>query len=399
MEKINRDKIAEFILKLRKTNGLSQEQMAKIMHVSEKTVRNWEQGKTMPGMEDIVTLVNEFSVPLESVFKGEYDRETEVRKKLDKIDNDILSIDDRITKSEETISNISQSINTHQDSNGHVMWLELLLAHAISAIVYFTWYQTGRILPVYTFILSCLYIVSVVMIIITNRKNIKVLTVISIYSLISMVNMYVNCLIQKGRTVGIIYNTQLALINGPLYGMSYLNWNNMAKLRNWSVAVYARFMLLCVFFFLNKNDVLLKHVNQKKFFLFVVAGLTTLIIVANYRPAGDVSQVTVYNTRSQVFSAEEFTEAVNALKTSFKKNGHGCRLLKIEYVGDETNDSPACSSVVERYDLQEYIVFEITWEVSDRFFERDISGIDSGYRVWVGSYDGRNWSVIDGGRG
>jgi len=66
MENVNREKIAEFLLKLRKENGLTQEQMAKIMYVSEKTIRNWEQGKTLPSMEDLVMIVNTFSVSLES---------------------------------------------------------------------------------------------------------------------------------------------------------------------------------------------------------------------------------------------------------------------------------------------------------------------------------------------
>lgn len=44
-------KIGNFLKKLRKEKGITQEQLAEILNVSGRTVSRWETGKNVPGQE------------------------------------------------------------------------------------------------------------------------------------------------------------------------------------------------------------------------------------------------------------------------------------------------------------------------------------------------------------
>ena len=72
MRSFNREDVSSFIVQLRQSKGISQEEMGKLLHVSSRTVRNWEKSVSMPSMEDIVNICNEFNVSLEEVFEGKF---------------------------------------------------------------------------------------------------------------------------------------------------------------------------------------------------------------------------------------------------------------------------------------------------------------------------------------
>ena len=401
MENVKREKIAEFLLKLRKENGLTQEQMAKIMYVSEKTIRNWEQGKTLPNMEDLVMIVNTFSVSLESVFKGECDKDEKMQIRLNELDDSIDTIVSRVSINEKNICSLKHTIgSTNPSNNNSLMWLILFTTHTLSAAVYFMWYHTGHILPVYAFLCSCLYIFSVLTIIILNRKSQPVLSVISIYSLLCLTNMYVNYKVFSEYSKGVIYNAWLAFINGPVYGLSYICWNNMDKLKNISIVMYSAFIIICVAFIIYERKEVFVALLKRHKKLIIIRTLASMFIVTSitaFKPVGDISGVRVDIQDSNIFSEEDFSKAVEVIKSNFKRNGRGCRLLKIKYIGDSANESVGCKSVVERYNLRKYIVFEITREVSNRFFQSDLSGVHYHYNLWIGTKDGYNWAIIDGG--
>lgn len=130
---------------------------------------------------------------------------------------------------------------------------------------------------------------------------------------------------------------------------------------------------------------------ERKESMFIVTSITA------FKPVGDISGVRVDIQDSNIFSEEDFSKAVEVIKSNFKRNGRGCQLLKIKYIGDSANESVGCKSVVERYNLRKYIVFEITREVSNRFFQSDLSGVHDHYNLWIGTKDGYNWAIIDGG--
>ena len=47
---MNQEKIGKFISELRKERGLTQEQLAEILHVSNKSISKWENSRCMPDL-------------------------------------------------------------------------------------------------------------------------------------------------------------------------------------------------------------------------------------------------------------------------------------------------------------------------------------------------------------
>ena len=59
---MNLDGLGDRLKRLRKSHGISQDSLAKAMHVSRSCVRNWETGVRMPSLEDVIKLVVYFQV-------------------------------------------------------------------------------------------------------------------------------------------------------------------------------------------------------------------------------------------------------------------------------------------------------------------------------------------------
>ena len=48
---MNQEKVGKFLKELRKQKGLTQEQIAEIFHVSNRTISRWENGNNMPDLD------------------------------------------------------------------------------------------------------------------------------------------------------------------------------------------------------------------------------------------------------------------------------------------------------------------------------------------------------------
>ncbi len=59
---MNLDGLGDRLKRLRKSYGISQDSLAKVMHVSRSCVRNWEIGVRTPSLEDVINLVVYFQV-------------------------------------------------------------------------------------------------------------------------------------------------------------------------------------------------------------------------------------------------------------------------------------------------------------------------------------------------
>lgn len=64
----------------RKELDLTQEQVANIIFVSNKTISNWENGKTTPDLESLIRLSELFDISLDELIKGD----SEMVKKIDR---------------------------------------------------------------------------------------------------------------------------------------------------------------------------------------------------------------------------------------------------------------------------------------------------------------------------
>ena len=80
---------AEKLQKLRKQNGLSQEQLAEKLNVSRQAVSKWEMG-TIPDMENMVKLGRYFDCSLDYLMNEEMENNTKSQQSL-KIENKNLA--------------------------------------------------------------------------------------------------------------------------------------------------------------------------------------------------------------------------------------------------------------------------------------------------------------------
>lgn len=57
------------IIEIRKQRNMTQEDFAKIFHVTRQTVSNWENEKSYPDLQTLVQISNEFDVSLDTMLK------------------------------------------------------------------------------------------------------------------------------------------------------------------------------------------------------------------------------------------------------------------------------------------------------------------------------------------
>lgn len=75
--------IADRIQSLRKTKGISQEELADIIGVSRQTISKWESEQSTPDMDRIIQLSDCFDVTTDFLLKGIEPIKTEAKRKLD----------------------------------------------------------------------------------------------------------------------------------------------------------------------------------------------------------------------------------------------------------------------------------------------------------------------------
>ena len=64
-------KIGRFLKEMRKCNGLTQEQLAEKLGVSNRSVSRWENGKNMPDFDLVIELANLYGISIEEILNGE----------------------------------------------------------------------------------------------------------------------------------------------------------------------------------------------------------------------------------------------------------------------------------------------------------------------------------------
>lgn len=68
---MNQIKIGEFLKKLRKEKGLTQEQLAEQFNVSRRTISRWETGNNMPDLDILIEIADYYEVDLRELIDGE----------------------------------------------------------------------------------------------------------------------------------------------------------------------------------------------------------------------------------------------------------------------------------------------------------------------------------------
>ena len=60
-------KLGQTIISIRKERKMTQEEFARIFHVTRQTVSNWENEKSYPDLETLVRISEEFQVSLDAM--------------------------------------------------------------------------------------------------------------------------------------------------------------------------------------------------------------------------------------------------------------------------------------------------------------------------------------------
>jgi Predicted transcriptional regulators len=68
---MNQRKIGMFLKELRKEKGLTQEQFAEVVNVSNRTVSRWENGNNMPDLDILIEISDYYEVDLREILDGE----------------------------------------------------------------------------------------------------------------------------------------------------------------------------------------------------------------------------------------------------------------------------------------------------------------------------------------
>ena len=76
---MNQQKAGEFLKRLRKEKGLTQEQLAERFYVSSRTVSRWETGSNMPDVAILIELADFYDVDIREIIDGE--RKSEIMNK------------------------------------------------------------------------------------------------------------------------------------------------------------------------------------------------------------------------------------------------------------------------------------------------------------------------------
>lgn len=67
---MNQQKIGEFLKRLRKDKGMTQEQLAEHFCVSTRTVSRWETGSNMPDVDTLIELADFYDVDVREIMDG-----------------------------------------------------------------------------------------------------------------------------------------------------------------------------------------------------------------------------------------------------------------------------------------------------------------------------------------
>ena len=72
---MNQIKIGKFLKELRKEKGITQEQLAEILRISNRTISRWETGSNMPDISLLVEIADYFDVSILEIINGERNSE------------------------------------------------------------------------------------------------------------------------------------------------------------------------------------------------------------------------------------------------------------------------------------------------------------------------------------
>ena len=167
---MNQEKIGIFIAENRKKKKLTQEELAKRLGISNRTISNWENGKYLPDYNLLIPLTKELDISISELIAGEYEEnKPEQKKMVEKFINFLKHIENVKQKKYKKIGLITFII-------GLIIIIFVLLLMPSNSVMNKTYIEIGFLIST----ISLLYI--------THKEKIKKIILINITFILLLVS-------------------------------------------------------------------------------------------------------------------------------------------------------------------------------------------------------------------
>ena len=244
--RVNRDKISNLITQLRKSRNYSQQDMARFLGVSERTVRNWEKGITLPSMEDVACICDSFKLSFNDFINGVFTAECKQENDTSG-GSDIEMLDRRVSNIEEAVNILGDVLIESGYNSRHLLCcLELFLLHAVTALINYRLFYYGIHAYLIQLAVTAVYVTLLVFMVLKNRKNLRFLVIVIMYLCVLFVNTVILTSLYDS-SFSIHGFLEFFAFNGPLYGLiTFRSFDFIALLTSERI-VYIILILICLF--------------------------------------------------------------------------------------------------------------------------------------------------------
>ena len=248
MNEVNKDKLCQLLIRLRNSRDISRNDMGRLLGVSGATVKRWERGESMPSMDDVVHICNEFNLSLEEIYEGQVNIDKEVDRKLLKFDvgleaisNDISNIKDQFEIMQKKQEN--NIINKYKEDD--LSWLWLLVIHLVATLAGFLCFMVSIMGFFETFICSIAYVLSLSYLFYKKKNSLIYQKIFLLYSVFVEINLVLNYILFAKAQSGLVVNAELLSVNGAMYGFHIFDYYNMKSLFVICMVIYTSWAVFC----------------------------------------------------------------------------------------------------------------------------------------------------------
>ena len=132
--------------------------------------------------------------------------------------------------------------------------------------------------------------------------------------------------------------------------------------------------------------------------------LLSVVLLSLNSCAGDTSEATIVPIKSDVYTTEDYEDAIQVVFDEFKDNFNGCTMKEIRYMYNEERDSidggerEYMDDYAKEYGVDEAIVLEVDFKTGSnpRTGLNDNDTYDF-YNFILARNHGEKWTVMDAG--
>lgn len=106
---------ADRLIEMRRTRGLSQEELAKRLGLSRQAVSKWERAESAPDIGNLVALADIYDVSLDELVRGMEQTESEVEATEVQVDESQVGASDEVSVEEEVVEEVAPKVRVEEE--------------------------------------------------------------------------------------------------------------------------------------------------------------------------------------------------------------------------------------------------------------------------------------------